>query len=191
MPTSPHAYLSLGAQFLRLSYEVSVELVKNRNPHFVVSEAPLSPGEYEHRTRWADHMVGVAALFNLFHGIELILKGFLGARQSFPKHHRLTDLLREFDRTYPGEALTALIAAAFDMSRQDTPLARFFRANSLQLDQWYEALKYPELRDGTAVDHFGLKYRGEEAAPFWAGLAESAAQIQRRAVALSHSLSIT
>jgi hypothetical protein len=190
MPTSPHAYFSLGAQFLRLSYEVSVELVKSRNPHLVVSDVPLAPGEYEHRTRWSDHMVGIAALFNRFHGIELILKGFLGARGRVPKHHRLTDLLKEFDRLYPGEPLTGMIHAAFDTSQQDSPLATFFRANALQLDQWYEALKYPELRDGTAVDHFGLKYGGESSAPFWAGLAESAATIQRRAVSLAHSLSI-
>lgn len=191
MPTSPRAYLSLGEQFLRLSYETSIELVNSKNPHFVVSDKPLRPGEYERRTRWSDHAVGIAALFNRFHGLELILKGFLTARQSAPKHHCLTKLVEDFDRAYPNEALTQLVMDALNVFVPGSPLARFFEDNELHIDQWYEALKYPELRDGTSIDHFGLKYGGEDTTPFWAGVAESVAQVQRRAIALANSLSIT
>ena len=81
----PPAYWMLAAQFLRLAHESCVEIINSGNKYTLVSDVPISPLEFSHAVRWSDHAVGAGVLFSYFHGIELILKGFLSAQA--PKGH--------------------------------------------------------------------------------------------------------
>jgi len=184
-------YWTIGAQFLRLVHESCDELINSGNKHVVLTDSPLPPEEYGELTRWSDHSVGIPVLFNFFHGIELVLKGFLAANGKVPRHHRLTDLLRDFEAYYPNTALGASLDSSIRKIGSDTPFGRFLGANSIQIDSWYESLKYPESNSGQLFTHFDLKYGGVDAVPFWTGIQTASATIRSQAVALSRSLGLT
>lgn len=183
--TPPLSYFTLAAQFLRLAHESCVEIINNGNKFMVTGEKPISDFEFNQVVRWSDHAVGTGVLFSYFHGIELILKGFLTAVGVKSPHHRLTDLLKEFDSHFPGTDLGDAIRSALPQSGMKSPMGRFLRSNAIQIDDWYEALKYPESKKGATFDHFDLKFGGQSTIPFWTSVHSSTADIQSKAVALS------
>ncbi len=183
----PLSYFTLGAQFLRLAHESCVEIVNSGNKHVVLTDKPLKPSEYGRIVRWSDHSVGTAVLFSFFHGIELILKGFLTARSVARAHHRLTELLSEFELAFPGTELGEEIKNALPAPGRASPISRFLVTNSIQIDSWYDALKYPESKKGQAYSHFDLKFGGSNTLPFWQQIHRSSADIHAKAVALSRA----
>lgn len=183
--TLPVSYWTLAAQFLRLAHESCVEIINSGNKFMVTGDQPISAFEFNQAVRWSDHAVGMSVLFSYFHGIELILKGFLAAMGVKSPHHRLTDLLRDFDARFPGTDLGDAIRSALPQPGTDSPMGRFLRSNSIQIDDWYEALKYPESKKGATFDHVDLKFGGQSTIPFWTSVHASTADIQLKAVALS------
>lgn len=183
--TLPRSYWILGAQFLRLAHESCVEIVNAGNKHIVTSDKPISCVEYGKAVRWSDHSVGTAVLFSFFHGIELTLKGFLVASGRRPTHHRLTILLGDFESEFPDTTLGAAIKTALPSAGANSPMGRFLASNTIQIDSWYEALKYPESTKGQQFNHFDLKFGGDNTLPFWRELHASSSDIHSKAVALS------
>lgn len=180
-------YWTLGAQFLRLAHESCSEIVNSGNKHLVASNVPMPSDQYDQATRWSDHSVGTAVLFNFFHGIELILKGFLSAKGVLKQHHRLTELLEDFEVSFPDTDLAREIWNALPAPCTCTPISRFLDSNSIEIDNWYEALKYPESRGRKQFSHIDLKYGGSTTIPFWNDIRELSLEIRVRAVALSRS----
>lgn len=76
-------YWRLATQYLDLTEAVSTELVRSGNPWVIVA-SELSDAQYRESTTWSDHRIGVAVLFNFYHGVELVLKGFLALGGSAP-----------------------------------------------------------------------------------------------------------
>ena len=65
-----------------------------------------------------------------------------------------------------------------------SPLNRFLTTNSIHIDAWYDALKYPEDKHGTAYSHFELKFGGRDAIAFWNQVRISSAEIHSLANSL-------
>lgn len=183
--TLPLSYWTLAAQFLRLAHESCVEIINTGNKFVVISHESISASEFNQAVRWSDHSVGTGVLFSYFHGIELILKGFLAAIGVKSPHHRLTDLLKDFENHFPDTELGQAISNALPIAGEDSPMGRFLASNSIHIDDWFEALKYPESRKGAAFDHFDLKFGGHSTVPFWTSIHASSADIRSKAVALS------
>ena len=180
-------YWTLGSQFLRLTETACAEIASRHNPHFVISNQPLSPSTYDDMVRWSDHTVGTAVLFNFFHGIELVIKGFLAANGSQQNHHRLTELLGTFDNLLPNTELSKLLGWAFPAPSRDTPITRFLATNGIKIDDWFQALKYPMSTQGQSYSHLDLKYGGESTTPFWEDVGQLSAKIRSETVALAKS----
>lgn len=186
----PIDYWLLGAQYLQLAEASCNELVASKNAHFVTEAGRLpSATDYKEKTKWSDHTVGIAVLFNYFHGIEVILKGFIVlAGDAVPRHHKLTALLSDFEAKFPESTVANLIRSSTIEQDVDTPLGRFFQINEISVDAWYEALKYPESNKGQLFSHNALKFGGENVIPFWEIIAQSSQQICIEAVKLARSL---
>lgn len=180
-------YWTLGAQFLRLTESACAEIAGSHNPHVIVSDEPLSPSAYDEKTRWSDHAVGTAVLFNFFHGIELVMKGFLVANGSQQNHHRITALLATFDNLLPNTKLATVLKRALPTPGADTPVSRFLATNNIQIDEWFQALKYPISTQGQTYNHIDLKYGGGSTAPFWQNVGQLCVEIRTEAVALARS----
>jgi len=180
-------YWRLSANFLGLVEAAGGELVKADNAWVVVGDTSLID-HYEEMTRWSDHRIGVPLLFNLFHGVELMLKGFLSLKRPVPGHHRLSQLHAQFESDFPGTTLGSVVLASVVDPDPTSPLGRFFATNCIDVDKWYEALKYPESRSGGQFDHAELRYGAGETLAFWDGVRRSAIEMRVAAVELAEEL---
>jgi hypothetical protein len=177
------AFFTLATHFLRLAESAAELLVRQGNALTVVTERPIAQLQYSRRTRWSDHAVGVAILFNFYHGIELVLKGCLSLDGSAPpNHHKLTTLLAQLEASAPNAPLTATLARQIGNANPASPLGQFLTANQISIDAWYQALKYPKGTTGQAYSHVRLKYGGGGTVAFWKGIKVGAASIRKQAV---------
>lgn len=178
-------YWNIAVNFLRLVEGSCALLVDSGNQSMVFSDGPMEPEEYAAATKWSDHSIGLPVLFNFFHGAELLLKGFLVAAGRNVKGHRLTKLLNDFEQSEGDTELGRSLAAVIRHIDSSSPLGLFLTTNNIGIDEWYEALKYPESMEGKPFQHHDLKYGGPETVEFWKNLGEQAKRLRTQAVALS------
>ena len=183
MPTAlPHFLLS--SHFLRLAENASARLVGTQNALTVVSGKDISPDEYMRKTTWSDQSLGVAILFNFYHGIELTLKAALAVRGEKKQSHKLTDLLARFEQHFPDSPILATLHPHIGAVDAASPVGRFLVDNGVTIDAWYEAFKYPSLRSGRQLAHWTLQYGGAGTVKFWRGVKRDSAALRKQAVAL-------
>jgi len=187
----PLEYWTTGSYFLNLVEVACGELVQRENAYFVVSsnlDEATRMVNFREQTKWSDVSIGVPLLFNFFHGIELVLKGFNLVKGDKANHHRLTELAAVFEKNYPCSEIGKIINAYIGKLEETSPLGQFFKANGLSADDWYEAFKYPESRKGKSFTHIDLKYGSTRTVEFWKTLGESAVKLKVEAIKLSRSL---
>lgn len=183
--TDARGYWMLAGQFLRLAEAASTEIANHDNPHVIVSSGPISPTAYGEATRWSDHAIGAPVLFNFLHGIELTLKGLLNAAGGTHSGHQLSRLFYAFQSSFTGTGLEAALSKVLLAPPKHTPFSDFLSANNINIDVWYEALRYPESKQGRMYDHLPLKYGEFATAPFWRDVARQSAEIRRGSVTLA------
>jgi hypothetical protein len=161
-------------------------MAKSGNRHAVASELPLSPEEYSSQTKWSDHSVGIPIMFNFYHAVELLLKGFLVAStgESVTGHH-LTSLLEKLEKAMPQTNFGVVASRVIRDIPPESPIGRFLSSNRLTIDRWYEALKYPELTSGQMVTHIDLKYGASQELPHWEALRSATEELRTSAVKLA------
>src|SRR4030042_2804305 len=74
------SFWTVSFQYLMLVENVARETTSQGNTWVMTNTnnlVPITSEEYEEGTRWSDHTIIIPLLFNLYHGIELLLKGFL------------------------------------------------------------------------------------------------------------------
>jgi hypothetical protein len=119
----------------------------------------------------------------------VLLKGFLISKAKLEnKNHRVSDLLKIFDELFPGHSLTALLSRYIVQAKLPEPLASFCSRSSISIDEYYQALKYPESINGKIYRHTPLKYRSNAGLPFFNGLINDIKQIRLHAVSLGSSI---
>ncbi len=176
------AYLTLAVQFLRLAEGACEQLARRKNALAVVSASEITPDQYVRKTRWSDHAVGVAILFNFFHGTELVLKGCLAMSADPPSHHKLSELLGDLEQSGLCPALLVTIATYVRHIDGTSPLGLFLVANGITIDSWYESLKYPKSKRGKPFTHTKLKYGGGNTVAFWRMIGRGAAALRKQSV---------
>jgi len=100
------SFWTVSFQYLMLVENVVREAVVRGNIWVMTKaweDGEITPKEYEEKTRWSDHKLIIPLLFNLYHGIELLAKGFLLAapNQNVKPKHSIGKLCRQFSRAYP------------------------------------------------------------------------------------------
>lgn len=175
-------YLKLAFHFLRLAEGASAQSTRRGNPHVVDSSKPMTPAQYDRATAWSDHAVGIAVLFNFYHGIELVIKGLLALQVQPPTHHRLTELLSCLEQDQVCTSLSATLATLVRDIDSDSPIGQFLNANSIKIDSWYESLKYPKSTNGKTFCHTELEYGSVGTLAFWRTLGSSAKQLRKQVV---------
>jgi hypothetical protein len=183
---SPLHYLTLSQNFLYLVKASSQAIVESGNKLVsVTKKTGDTKAEHEKQTRWSDSNLGTPLLFNFYHGLELTLKGhILGQNKKTARTHKLTELLELLPENRTNEPIRLELEKWLRPS-PDSPLGQFLAKNNLKIDDWYQALKYPELSNQQLVSHLNLKYGGREAIPFWKGLHIACSQILELSVSLS------
>lgn len=185
------AFWTVGIQYLHVVEAIGKECISQGNNITVVSDRELTDGEISEQTIWSDHNLVIPLLFDFYHGVEVILKGFLvyGDKLSGKKNHKIKNLLNRFETKFPRHKITQLLAPYIDDEKLLEPIKTFCGDSSVSVDEFYQALKYPESFDGEKIYiHTHLKYRGEEGLEFFSRLVEDIIQLRLEVVKLGRSL---
>ena len=178
-------FLQLGIQFLDLSQKVAEEIHKSGNQLATIHEGFLTMDEleaaHEQETRWADYNNGIPIFFNFYHGIELLLKGVLVAEgKSIRGVHSISNLVSEIEGLVGEQEFISSIREYLDEERLPAILLEFIRESKINIDQWYQAFKYPEGigKQSSAYAHSRLLYTLEAGAEFYGKLAKDITNIR-------------
>jgi len=184
-------FWTMAEKYLHLTRVVSEEVVANKNRFFVMSGTPITAEQLQDETRWTDTNLIEPLLFNFYHGLELMLKGFLmfRPRPADKLNHRLSSLLSEFQSRYPeAQSLDLLFQKYVVVAHMPEMLKAFFKDNDIPVDRFYECLRYPfDVRLARDFNHLNLKYKGKRGLPFFRGLVEDTESIMRESVAISRT----
>lgn len=169
-------YWSMGQQFLNLSYCASNEIAK-KNIISVITEDYTTGDELDKYYQWTDINLGISTLFNFYHGIELMIKGFLFYNGEDAKGHRFSKLLPKLENHSNSKDFIKSIENYVSNIPTDSIISKFLSDNNIGIDIWYESLKYPELNNGKELAHYPLKYKGENGREFWEDIAKKSKEL--------------
>lgn len=181
-----------GLQYLTLVENVSRQIASEGNAWFLVREkGPISPQEYDNATMWSDHRIVIPLLFSLFHGLELLVKGFLlfDPEEQVKKEHNLCGLCARFKHRYPNATQINDFLDKFTcLSRMPEFLRHFLTENEIGVDKLYESLRYPSPDFQTIRLYSSLQYQQEEGSRFFSDLCQELQVVRRAIVRLGRSL---
>jgi hypothetical protein len=189
-------FWSLGLKFLHLTRVTTEQVVKNRNRTVATWWGDKTPeaeaAELDRQTEWSDARLVEPLLFNLFTGLELLLKGFVLFKQTehLKLDHALTGLLMSFRSMYPTEEeLTGVLERYIEIAAMPALLRDFLAANAATVDRYHQLFRYPyDLKLTKEHDHFELKYKGRHGLPFYTDLLTDLNGLSKRAVDLGRRL---
>lgn len=134
----------------------------------------------------------IPLLFNFYHGLELILKGFVIASEgkSAKLNHGLTQLYHKFIKNYKNQTkLNKFFSKYLDKTQMPSLLLDFLTHNKLSVDRFYESLRYPfDLNLSNEYQHFVLKYQGTNGIQFYRSMSKDIREMMKLIVALGYSL---
>jgi hypothetical protein len=171
------------------------EIVSHDNTWMMVRDfngTPITEQEYAEATRWSDHATIIPLLFNLHHGIELMVKGFLltDLSEDIKKSHDIIDLHSRFFHLFPNETVLNDFFHKYTCEHaMPDILKRFLRENRIDIRTLYQALRYPSPDFQVMRDYSSLKYRGQKGIHVFSDLHSELKIVRKSAVALGRSLS--
>ena len=165
-------YFRLSLQYLHLVEAVIDESIKQGNQQVVISDSSISESDFYEKTKWSDFNIAEPTLFNLYHGIELLLKGYLKSCNTnvTSQGHKIDNLFSSFQNNFSdkksiAEALKKYIGSNSELVE---PLKSFFYENNITVSQYYDALRYPtDKKEIITYSHYTLKGKGEKVIPFF------------------------
>jgi hypothetical protein len=181
-------------QYLMLVENAAHEIVAHGNTWVMVKDfedGPITPEEYAEATRWSDHTTIIPLLFNLIHGIELLIKGFIltDPGEDLKKSHDIIDLCSRFCRLFPSESvLNGFFQKYTCENAMPDILKRFLRDNRIDIRSMYQSLRYPSPDFQLMRNYSGLKYHGEKGVHVFSDLKTEILEVRKSAVALGRSI---
>ena len=171
------SFLTFSNQYLTLVENVARETVSQGNSWVIISDFVLEKGEYEKKTHWSDFSIIIPLLFNLFHGMELLLKGFIlidPLEDKKTKEHNIQSLCDCFKRKYPDQLiLNSFFSKYTKRSLMPEILQQFLADNKLHIEKIYQELRYPSPPGNLTIrDYSSLKYRDKNGVLFFKDLAD-------------------
>jgi len=162
------SYWTIGLQYFHLVKAIVGETIKQNNAFVIISDEDISWDQYELDTKWSDHRLIIPVLFDFYHGVEIILKGFLiAAGKLGTKNHELSKLLSEFEKYYSNGELHIFFTKYIDIAHLPDLLKDFCKESSITMDDYYQALKYPKSNRGNKYFYLPLKYKGKNGVTFF------------------------
>jgi len=189
-------FWGMGLKYLHFVRVTAEQVVGARNKTVATWWGDRSPeeeaAELDRQTKWSDARLIEPLLFNFYHGLELLLKGFAlwVAGTNTKLDHRMTRLLKSFLEAFPDEhELTEVFQKYVTLPAMPALLRDFLEQNDLSVDKFYEALRYPfDRRFAHNYEHLVLKHKGREGLPFYEQLVKDIGTLARMAVALGRKL---
>ncbi|THA02817.1 hypothetical protein, partial [Rodentibacter pneumotropicus] len=135
-------YWTMGQRFLKMANATSGMLVATKNQWAVLSDTEITTEEYNEKTKWSDHNIAIPTLFNFYHGLELMLKGFLLFNEETEniKTHKFTILINLLKKylSHDDPFIKRIEFYTINL-QQDSIFKKFLEKNSNSIDNWYES----------------------------------------------------
>jgi hypothetical protein len=186
----------MGEQFWVLVQSICKIIVDNRNASGAILLNKVitlkEEKEIQENAKRSDMYMVIPLLFNFYHGVELMLKGFVlfaeGPQEKL--EHNLIQLQERFAKRYANQyTLIAYFAKYLDKSQMPGLLRTFLNGNNLTVNRFYESFRYPANKDlSQEFKYFTLKYKGLNGVDFYETLANDISEMMRLIVALGNSL---
>lgn len=182
-------YWQVAMQYLDLSENVS-NLISESGNNWVYIQDGFDINEleenYKKATKWTDYNQGIPVIFNFYHGIEVLLKGFLVAADIPLKGHSLTAILNKTKSAHPNAEFIEIIEKYLHENKLPEIIKNFVNETSISIDEWYQAFKYPESNNGSIYAHDKLQFQTENGADFFGDLAKDIHEIRIASVKYAH-----
>lgn len=182
-------YWNISIQYLHLVESVAGKTSETGNKFIVISDNEITVEDHMQETRWADHALIIPLLFDFYHGIEILLKGFLIAKnQAVKANHRLSTLLADFNIHYPSNKLAPIIEQYILPGKLRSPLDEFCNISNISIDDYYQSFKYPESITGDVYEHAPLKYKGSTGVQFFESFVQDIRNLRTETVSLGRAM---
>lgn len=182
-------FWTIGLQYLHLVEAVISETIAQRNAHFILSDEEMGWDQYNQKTKWSDFRLVIPVLFDFYHGLETVLKGFLVIAGVPPKiEHRLTGLVAAFEDIFPDSVIVKIANKYIKQDQLPDMLKSFCATSGITIDDYYQALKYPQSVCGNVYNHYPLKYKGPGGVLFYEELAKDIKEVVPQIVNLGRTL---
>lgn len=162
-------FLTHSLKFLSLVTNVLEECAKQGNLHFLsekeISWEEFSWEKYHQITKWSDFNI-FPILFNFYHGLELLMKGFLILVENYnlKPAHNFEKLFKSFKSYYPSQAeILRILTKYLEIDSMPAILSEWLKDNTLTITQLHQFLEYPfNVGFSKNIDYSKLKYREEK-----------------------------
>ena len=182
-------------QYFQLVQNVAREITSQGNQSVIVrdgAEGLIEPAEFHEKTKWSDHSLGIPLLFNLYHGIELLVKGFLLITPgvNVKSEHNIQKLCRQFAKSYEQESELIVFLRKYTEEKElPRVIQEFLKDNDLAFDKLYQTLRYPVgPKFKNSNNYMMLMNRHTDGVPFFNDLVSDIERARRAAVMLGSSL---
>lgn len=135
------------------------EMLKNYNPRVVVSDHEIDESQVAERLRYSSPSVILPALFCLYQGIELLLKGFVLIKAHQKARHNAEELVQSFSKYYPEEEVLSVLFKQFVL-QPPCFIKQYIELNRIKdISSFYNSLRYPDNNNsGEMYDYDSLMY---------------------------------
>jgi len=184
-------FLTLSLKHLSLVKNVLEENVKQGNLHLIIDDKEFSEKEYDQETRWSDFNI-FPILFNFYHGLELLMKGFLILIDNYKvkPRHDFKKLLNDFKLYYPSQKeIFNILAKYLEPDYMPELLSKWLEENKMDITQLHELLEYPfDKTFKKKISYLKLKYQQDKWLSFAKQLVNDIEDLQKESVQLYRSL---
>jgi hypothetical protein len=185
-------FLKLCINYLQLVKSIADELITQGNKMVIITNYQITSEDFEERTKWSDYKIAEPLFFNFYHGLELLLKGYLlnNNTETLVKNHKIEMLYDDFLHYFSSQTTTINILDKYigQNIKLAEPLKTFFTENNITVNRFYEALKYPESRKTQVVYNYdSLKYNGDKALNFYKQLKDDISTLVIETVSFGRS----
>jgi len=184
------SFWDMGFCYLNTSKVVFNMTVASGNKWVLMGNGPISENEYSKRTEFSDFNIIIPCLYNLYHGLELVLKGFLILKKETSLNHKIETLYSGFKLEYSNQTDVFRILDKYVLkSEMIEPLKSFVDENKITVNKFYDALRYPYDKNLTGkYEHIKLMFRDEEGIPFFKETVANISKLEPLLVSLGREL---
>ena len=176
-------------QYIQASKNLIDGMLANGNPLAIISNDEISSRELVEGLKDSSQSIILPALFCLYQGVELLLKGFVNIKSEKKNGHEAEKLLKQFLTLYEEEKeLIALFNKL--IYEPKTFIKQYMQTNQLDsINTLYNSLRYSERKGRIPIDHYKLMYpNNEELLPELIDLVHDIDQLLRWSVKLFRKL---
>jgi len=159
-------FLILSHNYLSLVRNALEEAIKQGNVFVVIKKHEISEKELTEETKWNDFNIIVPILYNFYHGLELLIKGFLILINDYNLKitHDIRKLLNDFCNNYNKEIeIIRLLNKYIDINLMPEILSKFLKENKINVNEFYIFLRYPlDVRNKKKFIYYQLHENEEE-----------------------------